>query len=94
MSKPHRQSPRPRDRSKRRQRAPGGAQHQHPPVPLNADGVPVALADGPKASKVVTVSAESLARYPWLPARVIVGSIWRGPGHVRVRVDEHGVAVP
>jgi hypothetical protein len=40
------------------------------------------------------VSAESRARYPWLPARVIAGSIWRGPGHERVRVDEQGNALP
>jgi hypothetical protein len=41
---------------------------------------------------VVEVSAESRRLYPWLPARVIAGSTWRGPGHVRVRVDETGTA--
>jgi hypothetical protein len=56
--------------------------------------VPVAVPDAPKASPVVFVSAESMARYPWLPARVIAGSVWRGPGHLRVRVDETGTATP
>jgi len=49
--------------------------------------------DAPKPSPVVFVSAASLARYPWLPPRVIAGSVWRH-GHVRVRVDESGDAAP
>jgi hypothetical protein len=55
--------------------------------------VPVAVPDAPRPSPVVFVSAESLARYPWLPPRVIAGSIWRGPANERVRVDERGDAV-
>jgi hypothetical protein len=55
--------------------------------------VPAAVPDAPRPSPVVFVSAASLARYPWLPARVIAGSIWRH-GHVRVRVDEAGEAAP
>ncbi|WP_242393215.1 hypothetical protein [Anaeromyxobacter oryzisoli] len=46
------------------------------------------------ASPVVFVSDASRARFPWLPGRVIAGSVWRGEGHVRVRVDEHGEATP
>jgi hypothetical protein len=61
---------------------------------LTSDGVPAAAADAPKASPPVFVSEESRARYPWLPARVIAGSVWRGPQHERVRVDETGHAVP
>jgi hypothetical protein len=61
-------------------------------VPLNDEGVPVALPDAPRPSGVVFVAAESLARYPWLPARVIAGSVWRGPANERVRVDERGLA--
>jgi hypothetical protein len=56
--------------------------------------VPAAVPDAPKASPAVFVSAASLERYPWLPPRVIAGSVWRGPGHVKVRVDETGEASP
>ncbi len=77
---------------KRRPRAPQGERRYNPPVPLNADGVPAAIPDAPKPSRVVLVSDESRARYPWLPARVIAGSLWRGPANERVRVDESGVA--
>jgi len=42
----------------------------------------------------VFVSDESRAQYPWVPGRVIAGSVWRGPGHERVRIDENGVARP
>jgi len=42
----------------------------------------------------VFVSDESRARYPWLPARVIAGSVWRGPQHERVKVDGSGRAEP
>ena len=66
----------------------------HPVVTLNEDGVPAAVPDVPRPSPVVFVSAESLALYPWLPPRVIAGSVWRGPGHLKVRVDESGNAVP
>jgi hypothetical protein len=45
-------------------------------------------------SPVVFVAEESLKLYPWLPARVIAGSIWRGPHHERVRVDVKGFAEP
>jgi hypothetical protein len=78
----------------RRRRSPAGEKPFHAPIPLNEDGTPTAMPDGPRASPVVFVTAESLARYPWLPARVIAGSIWSGPAQVRVRVDESGSAVP
>jgi hypothetical protein len=42
----------------------------------------------------VFVSDESRTKHPWLPPRVIARSVWRGPGHLRVRVDERGDAVP
>jgi len=61
---------------------------------MNADGVPAATPDAPRPSPVVLVADESRARYPWLPPRVIAGSIWRGPANERVRVDENGAAVP
>ncbi len=48
----------------------------------------------PPPSPTVFVDAESRERYPWLPPRVIVGSVWRGPGFERVRVDEEGQARP
>jgi len=89
----HRRSPKAGRRGKRRQGAPRGELHTHPPVPLNEEGVPVAVPDAPRPSPAVFVSAESLARYPWLPPRVIAGSIWRGPANERVRVDESGTAI-
>lgn len=90
----HRRGPKAGRRGQRRQGPINGEQVSHPPVPLNEEGVPAAVPDAPRPSPVVFVSAESLARYPWLPARVIAGSIWRGPGNERVRVNESGAAVP
>ena len=93
MAKQHRRGPKSGRRGPRR---PGAANPHslHPPVVLNEEGVPAAVPDAPKPSPVVFVSAESLARYPWLPARVIAGSVWRGPGHLKVKVDEFGNAAP
>jgi hypothetical protein len=87
-------SPRPQQ-GRRRQRKNQSAPSHHriqPVIPLNEEGVPAAVADAPRPSPVVTVSAESRALYPWLPARVIAGSSWRGPKHERVKVDEQGNA--
>ncbi len=81
-------------RGRRRQRRGFGAEPRHPPLPLTPEGVPAAVGDAPPTSPVVFVSDASLARYPWLPARVIAGSVWRGAGHLRVRIDEHGEAEP
>jgi hypothetical protein len=93
LSRPHDQAPRHGRGGRRRPRPSNGERRYNPPVPLNADGVPAATPDAPKPSPVVFVSEESRARYPWLPARVIAGSIWRGPANERVRVDERGEAV-
>ncbi len=57
-------------------------------MPAAASGAPTPL------SPVVQVVAESRERFPWLPARVIAGSVWRGPSHERVRVDLGGRAEP
>lgn len=83
-------------RSRRRRRGHGGggehrAQHR---IVLTPEGFPAATPDQPPTSAAVFVTDESLQRYPWLPPRVIAGSVWRGPGHVRVQVDENGNAVP
>jgi hypothetical protein len=59
---------------------------------MNDEGMPAAVPDAPSVSPVVFVSEQSRAEYPWLPARVIAGSVWRGPHHARVRVDESGNA--
>jgi hypothetical protein len=93
LNRQHRQGPKAGRRGRRRQGSPNGEQFVHAPIPLNEEGVPVAVADAPRPSAVVFVSAASLARYPWLPPRVIAGSIWRGPANERVRVDESGTAV-
>ncbi len=90
----HRHGPKSGRGNKDRRRAFHGERRHNPPVLLNADGVPAATADAPKPSPVVEVSRESRARYPWLPARVIAGSVWRGPANERVRVDDTGAAVP
>lgn len=89
MSRPHDRGP------KRGRRPPAQQERRHnPPVPLNADGIPAAVTDGPRPSPIVFVSEETRARYPWLPARVIAGSVWRGPANERVRIDESGEAAP
>jgi hypothetical protein len=80
-------------RRDRRRNAPGGDHRRHR-IPLTPEGVPAAVPDAPPVSPVVFVTDDSLARYPWLPPRVIARSVWRGPGHLRVQVDEHGTAVP
>jgi hypothetical protein len=67
---------------------------EHEPITLNDEGYPAANGDAPKLSPAVFVSDESRAKYPWLPPRVIAGSVWRGPSHERVRVDETGSAAP
>lgn len=89
MSRRHDRGP---QRGKRRPRLPQQERRYNPPVALNADGVPAAVPDAPKPSAIVLVSEESRARYPWLPARVIAGSVWRGPANERVRVDQNGIA--
>lgn len=78
---------------RRRPRGPGHGPRTER-IPLTEEGVPAATPDAPPVSPVVSVSAESRRRYPWIPARVIAGSVWRGPGHIRVRVDERGDAAP
>ena len=67
-------------------------QERRQPVPLTDEGVPAATADAPKTSPVVFVTDESRSRFSWLPARVIAGSIWRGPQQERVIVDANGHA--
>jgi hypothetical protein len=79
-------------RAKRRfKRGPNGERHH---LPLTDEGMPAATPEAPKPSPAVAVSDAARARYPWLPARVIAGSVWRGPEHLRVRVDEGGDAAP
>ncbi len=79
---------------RRQRRGPNGEPRNHQPIPLTHEGVPAAVPDAPPTSQVVFVSDESRARYPWLPGRVIAGSVWRAPGHERIQVDEHGNATP
>jgi hypothetical protein len=81
-------------RARRHRRSPDGERRHHHFIPLTDEGVPASTPDGPKPSPVVFVSDESRTRHPWLPGRVIAGSVWRGPGHERIRVDESGNAVP
>jgi hypothetical protein len=65
-----------------------------PPIPLTEAGVPAATPGAAAPSGTVLVSAHSRARYPWLPRAVIVGSVWRGPAHEKVKVDGQGEASP
>lgn len=60
---------------------------------MTPEGFPAAGTVAPPVSPSVYVSEESRARYPWLPGRVIAWSVWRGPDHVRVQIDEDGNAV-
>ncbi len=87
-------SPRPSQGRRRQRKHHGHHAEARPAITLNEEGFPTALPDGPPPSPVVTVSAESRAKYPFLPARVIAGSFWRGPAHERIRVDETGTARP
>ena len=80
--------------SGRRSRRTGRGERRHHVIPLTPEGVPAATPDAPPVSPVVSVSDASRARYPWLPARVIAGSVWRGPDAVRVRVETDGSATP
>lgn len=63
-------------------------------IPLTDSGVPAATPGAPAPSPVVAVSTDSRTRFPWLPPRVIAGSVWRGPQQERVKVDENGAARP
>jgi hypothetical protein len=68
------------------------APQRHQSIALTQEGFPAATPEALPPSSVVFVSDESRARFPWLPGRVIAGSIWLGPGQERVRVDEDGRA--
>jgi hypothetical protein len=92
LNRPQNGGPRRGAGGSRRPRPQQVERRHNPPVPLNAQGIPAAVPDAPRPSRIVFVSDESRARYPWLPARVIAGSIWRGPANERVRVDEDGIA--
>lgn len=94
MSRPHHENHGTDRRGRRRFRGAPNGERRPQPIALTEDQVPAATADAPRPSGVVFVSDESRASHPWLPARVIVGSVWCGPQHVRVRVDESGNAVP
>jgi hypothetical protein len=93
LDRQHLQNRRP-DADRRRQRRGPDAERRHHSMPLTPDGFPAAVPDAPKPAPVVFVSDDSRAKHPWLPARVIARSVWRGPGHVRVRIDENGEAAP
>ena len=81
-----------RQRQRRDARAP---EHHGHGISMTSEGVPAAVPGTPTPlSPVVRVLAESRERFPWLPARVIAGSVWRGPAHERVRVDLGGRADP
>ncbi len=74
-------------RGRRRHRSPRGGTPAPATEPLT--GTP----DVPPSPAVFTTDA-ARAKWPWLPRRVIAGSVWRGPCHERVRVDEQGNAAP
>lgn len=76
---------------RRTSRAPS-REGRHEAVTFTEEGFPAATPDSPKPSPVVLVSDESRARYPWLPRRAIAGSVWHGPKHERVKVDQKGAA--
>jgi hypothetical protein len=84
-------------RSQRRQKPRshgGGHTERKPVVSLTEEGVPAAVPDAIRPSAAVFVSDQARAVYPWLPPRVIAGSVWRGPRNERVKVDEAGNAIP
>jgi hypothetical protein len=94
LGKPHHQNGAADRNGHRRHRSTPDERRHHGGLTLTEEGFPAAAPDAVKPSAVVTVADESRARFPWLPARVIAGSVWRGPRHERVRVDEAGRALP
>jgi hypothetical protein len=94
LNRPHREDRLPNRGSRERHRRAANGERRHHPIPLTDEGVPAATPDAPKPSPVVFVSGASRERYPWLPPRVIAGSVWRGPEHLRVRVGANGEARP
>lgn len=94
MNEPRHSKPR-QDRSARRQRRGGrGLSPQPQVIPVTEEGFPAAVPDVPPPSPAVFTTDAARAAYPWLPGRVIAGSIWRGPAHTKVRVDASGDAAP
>jgi len=85
-----------RSTQRRFRHQPATETRHHPTLPLTAEGIPAALPGTRLPSPAVFVSDDSRAQYPWLPRRVIAGSVWRGPGpgHEQVKVNENGRAVP
>ncbi len=83
-------------KGKRRQRRDARAPERHlTGISMTREDTQAAAPGAPTPlSPVVLVAAESRERFPWLPARVIAGSVWRGPAHERVRVDLGGHAEP
>jgi hypothetical protein len=94
LNRPHHDNRNDRSGKRRHRHAGGGERRQHRVIPLTDEGFPAATPDAPRPSPVVHVSDDTLARHPWLPRRVIAGSVWRGPRHERLRVIEDGSAVP
>jgi hypothetical protein len=94
LNEPRQSKPR-HDRTARRQRRGGRSLTSKAPViPITDEGFPAAVPDIPPPSPAVFTTETARASYPWLPGRVIAGSIWRGPAHMKVRVDEAGDAAP
>ena len=84
----------PKDRQRQR-RVAQAPEFRGPGISMTREDMPAAVSGAPTSlSPVVRVMAESRERFPWLPARVIAGSVWRGPSHERVRVDLGGRAEP
>lgn len=93
LNGPHRSNPR-QQRRDGRGRRPNRGPARPPPIPVTASGVPAAVPDVAPPSPPVFTTEASRARYPWLPKLVIAGSVWRGPGHQKVKVDAEGEATP
>jgi hypothetical protein len=77
---------------KRRQGGPRTPDRQRHAIALTQQPPRVNMPEDKPVSAVVIVSEKSRAQYPWLPRCVIVGSVWRGPGNERVRIDDQGQA--
>ena len=83
-------------KGKKRQRLDVRAPERHlTGISLTREDMAAAVSGAPTPlSPVVRVVAENRERFPWLPACVIAGSVWRGPSYERVRVDLGGRAEP
>ena len=94
MNEPRHSKPRHERSARRQRRTQRGFGQPSQTIPITEEGFPAAVPDVPPPSPAVFTTDAARQAFPWLPRRVIAGSIWRGPAHLKVRVDDSGDAAP